>query len=117
MPATLLRGRLLAPDLLARALGHVLPLVGSVVLLRLAGAGVPGGAAVVLAGLGDAVALLLVLGLRHGVVAVGGAHRDEAREGALEELAAGGGVHGRVSGVGVFEGNLTIRPPPSSPLK
>ena len=51
----------LAADLLARALGDVLPFARVVVLLRaLAGAGVLGRAAVVLAALGDAVALFRV---------------------------------------------------------
>src|SRR4051812_37932401 len=95
MPVTSLRrGLLLAAQLVARALGHVLPLLGHVVLLRLAGAGVLRGAAVVLAGLGDAVALLLFAGLRGGVVPVGGADGDQACECALEEFAAGRGIHG-----------------------
>src|SRR5689334_4887259 len=60
------RGSGLAADLLAGALRHVLPVVRRVVLLGLARARVARGAAVVLPGLGDAVALLhglrLVLG-------------------------------------------------------
>src|SRR5512147_2571438 len=62
-------GRLhLAADLLARALRDVLPLVGVVVGLRAEPrAGVLARAAVVLAGLGDAVALLAVLGLGGGL--------------------------------------------------
>src|SRR3982750_681888 len=96
MPVTSLRvrGLLLAAELLAGALRHVLPLLGHVVLLRLAGAGVLRRAAVVLPGLGDAVALLLFAGLRGGVGPGGGTDGDQACECALEELAAGRGIHG-----------------------
>src|SRR4249920_3921714 len=70
-------GRLhLAADLVACALGHVLPFVRVVVRLRAQpGARVLGGAAVVLARLGDAVTLLAVLRLRGGLR---GGRRDEA---------------------------------------
>src|SRR3954447_16047488 len=100
MPATSLAGRrlLLAPELLARALGDVLPFLGGVVLLRLARARVPRGPAIVLAGLGDAVALLLVAVLGRGIVSVRGAERGEARERGLQELAAVDRVHGHSPG-------------------
>src|SRR5450432_2917241 len=82
-------GAHLAAGLLAASLGHVLPLVGRFVPRRLARARMARGAAVVLAGLGDPVALLLdavVLG----VVRIRGlreAQREEARDRRLHELA------------------------------
>src|ERR1051325_9894282 len=54
------RGKLAADQLLADALGNGDPGIGLRVLLRRAGAGGMRGLAVVLAGLGDAVALLHV---------------------------------------------------------
>src|SRR5258706_3792378 len=75
----------LAAQLAAGALGHVLPFIRRVVLGGLPGAGVARGAAIVLPGLGDAVALLLraslgVLGLGR----LGHAKRDHARDGRLQ---------------------------------
>src|SRR6266536_1399450 len=86
-----------AADFFARALGNVLPLVGILVDLgALAGARVLAGAAVVLAGLGDAVALLAVLRLRHGLSGRGGseAEGEDSGEGGLDR---GLMLHGRVS--------------------
>src|SRR5450432_844999 len=79
----------LAAGLLAASLGHVLPLVGRFVLRRLARARMARGAAVVLPGLGDPVALLLVAAVL-GVVRIRGlreSQRDEARDRRLHELA------------------------------
>src|SRR5687768_695393 len=76
---------LLAADLLAGPLGDVLPLVGGVVLLRLAGARVGRRAAVVLAGLGDAVALLLVLGVLR-ARALRQPQRDQPRDRRVQQL-------------------------------
>src|SRR5476649_2791128 len=61
----------LAANLLAASPGHVLPLVGRVVLRSLAGARVARGAAIVLTGLGDPVTLLLVPVVL-GIVGIGG---------------------------------------------
>src|SRR4051812_11619885 len=83
----LLRGSHLAAHLLAAALGDVLPLGRVVVDLRaLCRARVLRGATVVLAGLGDAVALLGAGLLRRGLRGHhrGEAERDEARERGLD---------------------------------
>src|SRR5689334_8202564 len=58
MASALVRGERTAVDLLAGALGHVEPSVGLRVLLGRAGTGRGRGLAIVLAGLGDAEALL-----------------------------------------------------------
>src|SRR5688572_20878778 len=79
----------LAAQLLARALRHVLPLLGQVVLLRLAGAGMGGGAAIVLARLGDAVALL-ALALVLGLCGLGDPQREDAGDGGVDEVALAG---------------------------
>src|SRR5258708_1232621 len=80
-------GRRLAAHLLARALRHVLPFVRRVVLRRLARARMARRAAVVLARLGDAVALLLRR--RRGVLRVGvlgGGEREDGGDGGLKQL-------------------------------
>src|SRR5512140_1215588 len=88
----------LAAQLLARALRHVLPVVGRVVPGRLAGAGMAGGAAVVLPRLRDAVALLALrvgtgrLALRAGRAG----KREDPRDGRVDERVARG--HGRLLG-------------------
>src|SRR5688572_11028171 len=88
----LLLGRLrLAAELLARALGDVLPLVGGIVLLRHARAGVRRGTAVVLSGLGDAVALLAILAVLR-LARLREPERDQAGDGGLQQLVAV--VHG-----------------------
>src|SRR6266536_5324851 len=77
-----LRRRRLAADFFARALGDVFPLVGVLVGLgALPRARVFGGAAVVLAPLGDAVALLAVLRLRHGLSGGGGGEAESEDSG------------------------------------
>src|SRR5258705_12053876 len=71
----------LATHLLARALGHVFPLLGLVVAGRLAGARVARGAAVVLSRLRHAVTLLLRLALLVlGARGLREAERDHARD-------------------------------------
>src|SRR5690349_10015838 len=103
-PRLLALGRLgLAARLLARSLRNVLPLVGRVVLLGLPGAGVRGRAAVVLAGLGDAVALFLVLPLRGGLL--GEAQGDHPGDGGMQQLRFR--VHGSPLAAA---SDLTIRP-------
>src|SRR5512132_1580719 len=86
-----------AARLLARALRHVLPFVGRVVARGLAGAGVARRAAVVLPGLGDAVALLArrlrVRGLRMGALCR--AQREDAGDGGVDQRGAGGHVRSR----------------------
>src|SRR5688572_12856154 len=84
----LLFGRLgLAAEFLAGALGDVLPLVRGIVLLRLARAGVRRGAAIVLAGLGDAVALLAILAVL-GLAWLREPERDQAGDGGVQQLVA-----------------------------
>src|SRR6187549_3147185 len=84
------RGRALAAHLLARALRHVLPFVGRVVLRGLAGARVARRAAVVLTGLGDAVALLHRGGLvLRGVGVLRAGDGEDGGDGGLGELAGG----------------------------
>src|SRR5258708_25401349 len=79
-------GARLAAHVFAASLGHVLPFVGRVVLRRLARARMARGAAVVLAGLGDSVALLLAAVVL-GIVRVRGlreADREDARDRRLQ---------------------------------
>src|SRR5690349_10667489 len=89
-----------AVQLLAGALGHVLPLVGVHVGLGLAGARVRAAqvGAVVLAGLDDAEALLFGLGVVGGVDAdAGQAQSEHAGKGGGDDLAVlvhGGGLQG-----------------------
>src|SRR5947208_2581526 len=85
--ALLLRG-LLAAQLLAGAVGHVLPLGRIAVRLGEAGAGVLRRAAVVLAGLGDAVAFLAVRRLLGRLREAGrtDAEADEGRQGGVDGL-------------------------------
>src|SRR5688572_13573618 len=93
----------LAAQLGAGALGDVLPLVGGVVGLGLAGArmGASEVGAVVLAGLGDAVALLLRGGLVVGGLSAGQqAHGENGSEGGRGDEAL---VHGFTPGVVVME--------------
>src|SRR5205814_7493383 len=101
-------------ELLAGALGDVLPFVGSVVARRLAGARMARGAAVVLARLGDAVALFLrVLG--GGVLRR--SERDERGDRRRQELLVG--RHGQSSRdrwnltIEAFAGRL--KRPPATP--
>src|SRR4051812_19347460 len=76
-----LRRRGLAADLVAGALGHVLPFAGVVVGRGHAGAAVHGGGAIVLAGLGHGVAFFLVaLALCVHLTAGRGVGRAHARE-------------------------------------
>src|ERR1700746_896657 len=93
---SLAEGPRLAAELFAGAPRDVLPLVGRIVLRRLARARVARGAAIVLAGLRDAVALLGFLRrLRWGGLRRRGLrepHRDEARERRLQDLVPG--AHG-----------------------
>src|SRR5689334_3126190 len=91
--------------LLARSLRHVLPLVGLVVGARLAGARVARGSAIVLARLGDAVALVAVGRGIGGERRLGGGEGDEAREGGLQER----GAVGHAIPPGLFLGAEALR--------
>src|SRR5258706_12960251 len=75
----------LAPELLARPLGNVFPLVGGGVLLRLAGTRVLRRAAIVLPGLGHAVALLRLLCALGVVGGVRETERNHARQRCLKD--------------------------------
>src|SRR5258706_4491471 len=86
----------LAAELGAGALGHVFPLVGAVVDLVLAGAGMRARqvGAIVLAGLGDAVALFLGLGALVG--SLGARQQPEGEDGSESGRGDQTLVHGNI---------------------
>src|SRR6185436_6629568 len=85
-------GLRLPAEFFARPLGDVLPLVGGLVLLRLARARVLRRAAIVLPGLGDAVAFFLVALVFLGAGRLREADGEKAREGRVKDLVVG--AHG-----------------------